>query len=181
DAEKELVACVQDAPGLSDPWLVLARLKAAQGDSTEVISILERGIEANPSDTDLYLELAGRYEETGEFQKVERLYKIIDDLDSTIGDTYEQLSKNYMNALEQPTAQQFANLAAKLNKKHVRNQLFLSSYLAVVDTQTCYGAIVHGMKVAMNPGSVSSNYSRIPAKNDDCESDMFQGTFTLMR
>ena len=64
-------------------------------------------------------------------------YKIIDQISPSSAERYVAMSVEGMNHLAQQDAQFFANRASKLNSSHTRNQLFMSSYLAVDDAQTC--------------------------------------------
>ncbi len=138
-AEAELRICIEKAPTVPNVWFTLAQILDAEVRLAEAITLLEDAVNNYCSDsTDLCLKLIGLYEAVGQDSKAAPLYKKVDQLDPSIGQGYLAQSSILMNRLMQTNAQDLANRAAKLNEEHIRNQLFMSSYLAVEDIETCF-------------------------------------------
>jgi len=137
-AEAELLICAEKAPTVPDIWFSLAQILVSEEKPGGAISLLEKAVNHCPDSTDLCLRLIKLYEDVGRDSKAVPLYKKVDQLDPSIAEEYQKQSSIQMNRLMQTSAQDFANRAAKLNEKYIRNQLFMSSYLAVEDIETCF-------------------------------------------
>jgi len=137
-AEKELNICIDQAPQVPDPWFSLVNIRENTTRGHEAVELMEAAVEASPDNAQVRLQLIAQYEKSGQIEKAMEHYPIVDQLEPKIGQDHETLSIYYMNALEQPLAQRFADSAARLNQAHVRNHLFLSHYLAVLDADSAY-------------------------------------------
>jgi len=138
-AEVELRICAEKAPTVPNTWFTLAQILISGDRPAAAITLLEDAVNNYcPDSTNLCTQLIGLYEAVGQDSKAAPLYKKLDQLDPSIGQDYLAQSGMHMNRLMQTDAQDFANRAAKLNDEHIRNQLFMSSYLAVEDIETCF-------------------------------------------
>jgi protein O-GlcNAc transferase len=137
-AEAELRICIEKAPTVPNAWFSLVQILDSDDRQAEAITLLEGAINYCPDIPDLCLKLIGLYENFGQDSKAAPLYKKVDQLDPSIAQTYLLNAGMLMNRLMQTDAQSFANRAAQLNEENIRNQLFMSSYLAVEDVETCF-------------------------------------------
>jgi protein O-GlcNAc transferase len=137
-AEAQLHICTEQAPTLPNTWSTLAKIIVNDNRLDEATTLLETAIKHCPKNTELRFALIDLYERAEDDAQAEPHYKTIDQMDPAIGEHCVAMSVEGMNRLAQQDGQFFANRAAKLNDTHVQNQLFMSSYLAIDDAQTCF-------------------------------------------
>ncbi len=74
-ARQLLMAMTEQYPGLSGPWVNLAKIHREQGRSEEAMAALEQALSINSNNLDAYNQLALLKREAGDFDAAERLYR----------------------------------------------------------------------------------------------------------
>lgn len=75
EAQGLLVAMTEQYPGLSGPWVNLAKIHSGQGRDEEAMAALEQALAINPNNLDAYNQLALLKREAGAFEESEKLYR----------------------------------------------------------------------------------------------------------
>ncbi len=139
-AEKIYLDILADFPALEDPYLALAAVSKAQGDTTSAVEWYRKAALKNPDFNDAKMELLNIYEKNDQYDKAISFYQALLEQDSTNLDNKIALAKLYYQNGDTLKA---AGCFEKAVQDHPNSE---SAYLSLASLQKIMGDTLAAMK-----------------------------------